>query len=92
MPKWRVGARYDRLGSGTPRLGLVDSGRLAAADFPILQAFRPSRSTLMVDYSLSEFSRFRLQLAADRSSPAGADRQLFLQYIMSLGAHGAHSF
>jgi hypothetical protein len=46
----------------------------------------------MVDYSLSEFSRFRLQLAADRSSPDGTDRQLFLQYIMSLGAHGAHSF
>ena len=61
-------------------------------DFPILQSFRPSRSTLMVDYSLSEFSRFRLQLAADRSSPDGTDRQLFLQYIMSLGAHGAHSF
>ena len=92
MPMWRVGARYDRLDSGSPRIGLVTSGTLSAADFPILQSFRPSRSTLMVDYSLSEFSRFRLQLAADRSSPDGTDRQLFLQYIMSLGAHGAHSF
>ncbi|MFP5406869.1 MAG: hypothetical protein ACLGHY_11220, partial [Gammaproteobacteria bacterium] len=92
MPKWRVGARYDRLNSGVPRLGLVDSGALAAADFSVLGAFRPTRSTLMLDYSLSEFSRFRLQLAADRSSPAGTDRQIFLQYIMSLGAHGAHSF
>ncbi|WP_372528057.1 hypothetical protein [Piscinibacter sp.] len=92
MPMWRVGARYDRLDSGTPRLGLVGTSGLVAADFPILQSARPSRSTVMVDYSLSEFSRFRLQLAADRSNPAATDRQLFLQYIMSLGAHGAHSF
>jgi hypothetical protein len=46
----------------------------------------------MVDYSLSEFSRFRLQLANDRSRLGDADHQIFLQYIMSLGAHGAHTF
>ncbi|HEY2928770.1 TonB-dependent receptor [Piscinibacter sp.] len=92
MPMWRVGARYDRLDSGTPRLGLVGTNGLTGADLPVLQSHRPSRSTVMVDYSLSEFSRFRLQLAADRSGPDGTDRQLFLQYIMSLGAHGAHSF
>ena len=92
MPLWRAGVRYDRLNSGTPEIGLVGAGTLAAADFPILQGARPSRTTVMVDYSLSEFSRFRLQLAADRSNPAATDRQLFLQYIMSLGAHGAHTF
>lgn len=92
MPMWRVGARYDRLDSGTPRLGLVGTSGLVASDFPVLQPARPSRSTVMVDYSLSEFSRFRLQLATDRSQPAAADHQLFLQYIMSLGAHGAHAF
>jgi hypothetical protein len=53
---------------------------------------KPSRDTLMIDYSLSEFSRFRLQFAADRSNPASTDHQIFLQYIMSLGAHGAHAF
>jgi hypothetical protein len=92
MPMWRVGARYDRLNSGTPRIGVVDDNTVAAGNFPILESYKPSRSTLMVDYSLSEFSRFRVQLAADRSNPDGTDRQLFLQYIMSLGAHGAHSF
>jgi len=46
----------------------------------------------MVDWSPSEFSRFRLQLASDHSNPAVTDRQIYLQYIMSLGAHGAHSF
>ncbi|MEO8312837.1 MAG: hypothetical protein ABI520_16830 [Caldimonas sp.] len=92
MPTWRVGARYDRLDSGSPRIGQVDSGGLSAADFPILQSARPSRTSLMLDYSPSEFSRFRVQLGADRSNPAAIDRQIFLQYIMSLGAHGAHTF
>ena len=91
-PGWRAGVRYDRLDSGTPRIGLVSSGALAVGDFPILASARPSRATAMVDYSLSEFSRLRLQVAADRSNPAATDRQLYLQYIMSLGAHGAHSF
>ena len=45
----------------------------------------------MVDYSLTEFSRLRLQLANDRAQPGRSDRQVFLQYIMSLGAHGAHT-
>ena len=96
VPQWRVGVRYDRLDAGSPRIGLVDNGTLAASDLPILQTAlqtaRPTRSTLMVDYSLSEFSRFRLQVARDRSRGDATDQQLFLQYIMSLGAHGAHSF
>jgi hypothetical protein len=92
MPQWRAGVRYDRLDSGSPDIGLVASGALSAADFPILQRAHPSRSTVMVYYTLSEFSRFRLQLANDRSDPARSDRQIFLQYIMSLGAHGAHAF
>jgi len=78
--------------AGPPRIGQVESGGLSAADFPVLQSARPSRASLMFDFSPSEFSRFRLQLGADRSNPAATDRQIFLQYIMSLGAHGAHSF
>jgi hypothetical protein len=92
MPMWRVGARYDRLDSGSPRIAQVASGGLSAADFSILQSAHPSRASLMVDWSPSEFSRLRLQLGADRSNPAATDRQIFLQYIMSLGAHGAHNF
>ena len=34
----------------------------------------------------------RLQFARDRSQFAVTDNQVFLQYIMSLGAHGAHKF
>ena len=37
-------------------------------------------------------ARVRLQFAQDRSRQGSADYQLFLQYQMSLGAHGAHSY
>lgn len=92
MPRWRVGLRYDRLDSGTPEIGLIDSGALASADFPRLASHKPTRSTLMFDYNASEFSRLRLQWARDKSRPDATDNQLFLQYIHSLGAHGAHRF
>ncbi len=89
---WRVGLRQDRLSSGTPMIGLVTDGTLTPADFPRLERFSPRRTSVMIDYSLTEFSRLRLQLANDRAQPGRSDRQLFVQYIMSLGAHGAHSY
>ena len=46
----------------------------------------------MADYSWSEFSRLRLQYAHDKSMQGITDNQVTLQYIMSLGAHGAHKF
>ncbi|MFZ6750870.1 hypothetical protein [Undibacterium sp. Ren11W] len=92
MPQWRVGLRYDQLNSGRPAIGLVENGSLNAADFPTLLSYKPSRSSIMFDYSLSEFSRFRLQFARDNTRPGVTDNQIFLQYNMSLGAHGAHNF
>jgi hypothetical protein len=92
VPMWRVGYRYDRLDAGTTSIGLVDSGALTAADFPILAKYNPTRNTVMVDWSPSEFSRVRLQYAQDKSRADATDNQVFLQYIVSLGAHGAHKF
>lgn len=92
LPAWRVGYRYDKLDSGTTTLGLIDSGALTAADFPILGGYNPKRNTVMVDWSPSEFSRIRLQFARDYARMGEPDNQIFLQYIVSLGAHGAHRF
>jgi hypothetical protein len=50
-----------------------------------------SRDSLMFDWSSSEFSRLRLQYTNDRVLPA-TDSQWLVQYIMSIGAHGAHAF
>jgi hypothetical protein len=89
MPHWRVGYRYDRLNSGTLTLGPA----LVPADLPQLAAWKPQRNTVMVDYATSEFARMRLQFARDTSrGPGLADNQLWLQYVMTLGAHGAHKF
>jgi len=92
VPQWRAGYRYDRLNSGATSLSAVDSGVLAAANFPVLAHYTPKRHTLMADWNPSEFSRIRLQLARDQSRLGVTDNQVLLQYIMSLGAHGAHKF
>lgn len=91
-PRWRAGARYDSLDSGNPRIGLVDAGTLPPEAFPSLLAASPSRATLMVDWNPSEFSRLRAQFAWDDARAAERDRQFQLQYLYSLGAHGAHKF
>lgn len=85
MPRWRVGLRSDRLDSGT-----VDYGSNSAN--PAAPAYHPARNSLMLDFAPSEYSLMRLQFAQDKSRQGVADNQLFLQYIMSLGAHGAHKF
>jgi hypothetical protein len=56
------------------------------------EPFTPRRRSVMLDYSPSEFSRLRLQLAQSRTQPDTTDNQVFLQYILSLGAHGAHRY
>jgi hypothetical protein len=58
----------------------------------VLAAYRPKKHSVMVDWTPSEFSRLRLQLARDYSRRDEPDSQVFLQYIVSLGAHGAHTF
>ena len=94
MPQWRVGYRYDRLNHGTVANGIVDSGLgPTAADFPLLMSnYNPTRNTPMVDWSPSEFSRVRRSSPPTSRAPACTDNQVLLQYILSLGAHGAHTF
>lgn len=87
MPRWRTALRYDRLDPGIAQVGALNAGNVIA-DY----AYNPTRTTWMLDYSPSEFSRLRLQLAHDNSRQGLADNQVFVQYIMSLGAHGAHSY
>jgi len=84
MPQWRVGLRYDQLHPGDIQAG-------ANAALFDTYGHTPRRASVMLDWSRSEFSRVRLQLSRDRSQP-DADGQVFVQYIMSLGAHGAHAF
>jgi outer membrane receptor protein involved in Fe transport len=63
----------------------LDSGSLS-------QDHQARKHSVMLDYSPSEFSRVRLQLAKDYARGDAVDNQLVLQYQVSLGAHGAHSY
>lgn len=87
MPNWRTGLRYDRLDPGKARVGAA-----LVASVTSNYSYMPTRDTVMVDYSPSEFARIRLQLAHDNSRQGLPDNEMFVQYIMSLGAHGAHQF
>jgi len=85
MPRWRTGYRYDRLNPGTVDFG-ANSASLPTTDIT------PTRHSLMLDYSPSEFSRLRLQYSKDKSVEGVSENQWFVQYVHSLGSHGAHKF
>ena len=80
-----MGLRTERLSPGTPSYG-INAG-LVGTD-----SGSPSKNTAMVDWSPSEFTRWRLQVAQDRARPGPTDLQWLIQYQMSHGAHGAHSY
>ena len=87
MPRWRVGLRYDQLDSDNSGSDEDVLGEAGLDD----EGHTPKRSTVMVDYSHSEYSRLRLQYAKD-DSYEDSDNIFTVQYIMSLGPHGAHKF
>jgi hypothetical protein len=84
-PQWRVGYRYSELDAAEVPTGLIGT----ALDS---EGHDPSIHSLMTDWTNSEFSRIRLQYNYDESNKDETDNQLILQYIMSLGAHGAHKY
>ena len=84
-PQWRVGARYSQLYAGDTPAGL--SGSALDSD-----GHDPWAASAMVDWSNSEFSRIRAQYNREELADGQQDDQIKLQYIMSIGAHGAHPF
>jgi hypothetical protein len=82
-PTWRVGLRHDMVdadnGPGLEGTELENPGRSSR------------RSSVMLDWSPSEFSRLRLQYTDDQVLEE-SDSVWYLQYIMSIGAHRAHQF
>jgi outer membrane murein-binding lipoprotein Lpp len=84
-PYWRAGLRYDELEKGS-----FDGGVNFANITP--PAYTPKRYSAMIDWNPSEFSRIRVQYNEDKSQQNLTDHQILLQYIYSLGTHGAHKF
>lgn len=84
-PQWRIGGRYSQLNTGSVPAGLANS---ALDD----GGHDPWAASGMIDWTNSEFSRLRLQYNHEVLADNQEDSQVILQYIMSLGAHGAHPF
>lgn len=85
LPRWKAGLRYDVLGLTNE----VSGGRS--------EGFGSSdRWTLDVTWNLSEFSQLRAQYAYNDILVAEDERERFnafyVQFLMSLGSHGAHKF
>ncbi len=83
--RWRFGARYDRLNLFADSYSL----NTVPQDF----GANPWRATGALEFNPSEFSRLRLQYNHDRSGRDGqTNHEVFLQLILGIGAHAAHSF
>jgi len=84
-PQWRVGLRYSELD--------VTHAEVASADPANREAgYDPEAVAVMLDWTNSEFSRLRLQYNEEKLAAGQEDEQVILQYVMSIGAHGAHKY
>ncbi len=85
FPQWRIGARYSQLkGSSVPK---SLTGSALDSDY-----YNPYNWSVMLDWTNSEFSRFRIQYTNEKTSHNREDHQFIFQYIMSIGAHSAHKY
>jgi hypothetical protein len=75
---WDAGYRYDKL--------------WAANSGPFASDHDPVRNSFTLTWHNSEFSLVRLMFARDEPNALDIDNALYLQYQVSLGAHGAHKF
>ena len=82
-----MGLRYDQLDSNNTGSDVDVLGEAGLDN----EGHTPKRTSLALDWLPSEFSRVRLQFNKDDSYEK-SDNQVFLQYTMSLGSHGAHQF
>lgn len=85
LPQWGIGYRYSRLKAPDIPIGLLASALDSGGH-------NPDAHAVMADWTNSEFSRLRLQYNHEQLSRSQDDDQVLLQYIMSIGAHGAHKY
>jgi len=84
-PSWRVGARYSKMNTPGVPAGLVNSALDSAGH-------DPETISVMADWTNSEFGRMRLQYNHEELAQGSTDDQYLLQYVISIGAHGAHAY
>ena len=86
-PRWKTGIRYDLLSLNDISSGGIQQPQPGGLD----------RYSAMLQFMPSEFSSFRLQFNRNNALFTGGGQrepvnEIFLQFTMAIGAHGAHSF
>lgn len=84
IDRWRVGARFDRMAIFKDEVVLAGQNQHYSG--------QPYRWTGALEFNPTEFSRIRLQYEYDKSDPNKLNQVLFLQFLLAVGAHGAHSY
>ncbi len=84
-PSIRAGVRFSQLDAVETPAGLIGTDLDS-------RGHDPRTFSVMADWTNSEFGRIRLQYNHEDLNDVATDKQVILQYIMSLGAHGAHPF
>ncbi len=85
-PQWRVGVRYSELSPAAVPTALKTNEVLNA------NGHNPRSTSAMLDWTNSEFSRIRFQYNHNVLANDQSDDQFIIQYVMSIGAHGAHKY
>jgi len=86
LPRWRAGVRWEQV-------GLTNESELPDGT---TENFGSSyRAGAMLDFTPSEFSRIRLQANQGSYETVEGTKgvtEVYVQWMVSLGAHGAHKF
>ena len=82
--RWRIGARFDRMAIFKDEVILAGERQIYSG--------QPYRWTGALEFNPTEFSRIRLQYNYDKSDPNKLNQEIFLQFLLAVGAHGAHAY
>ena len=84
--RWRVAVRQSEVSSD-----LVKDPTAVGTELE-RPGTAPSVTSAMVEFWPSEFSQFRVQYSSDQTVPSHPVDRFYLQYIITLGAHAAHTY
>ena len=84
MDRWRIGVRFDRMAIFKDEVLLAGEKQNYSG--------QPYRWTGALEFNPTEFSRIRLQYNYDKSDPNKLNQEVFLQFLLAVGAHGAHAY
>ncbi len=82
--RFRIGARLDRMALFKDEVILGGQKQNYSG--------QPYRATAALEFNPTEFSRIRLQYNYDLSDPNKVNQEIFLQFLIAVGAHGAHAY